>query len=217
MIATLECLAVLGGLGAIDTLYFHEYRGHLPAQHGGIDTELKLHAGRDAVYVIVFGTLPWVVWSGGFAVALVLLLLIEIVLTMTDFVVEDRVRGPLGGVCPGERVLHGLMAIVYGGMLISLAPTVVGWIHGPTRLEATPSATPLWLGLLLSSMAAGIAISGARDCFAAHGVALASWPWQMEPPRASTQGETPGAGPASVPQNIRPGGGTTAPVEWAQP
>ena len=36
-----------------------------------------------------------------------MLLAAEVVMTMWDFVVEDWVRKPLGGVYPAERVMHG--------------------------------------------------------------------------------------------------------------
>jgi hypothetical protein len=55
-----------------------------------------------------------VCWEGLAAWALAALLLAEIAITLRDFVVEDTVRRPLGGVYPGERVMHAVMGIVYG-------------------------------------------------------------------------------------------------------
>jgi hypothetical protein len=43
--------------------------------------ELKLHAARDILYAVLFGTLPWVAWHGIWAVVLVAILVAEIVLT----------------------------------------------------------------------------------------------------------------------------------------
>ncbi len=68
----------LGLLGAFDTIYFHEIRGQLPARLPGLSPELKLHAGRSFIYVAVFGTLPWLAWRGAWALALGMLLAIEI-------------------------------------------------------------------------------------------------------------------------------------------
>ena len=50
------------------------------------------------------------------------LLTAEIILTLTDFVVEDAVRSTLGGVYQGERVMHAVMGLVYGAMLAHLLP-----------------------------------------------------------------------------------------------
>ena len=92
--------------GAFDTIYFHEIRGQLPARLPGLSPELKLHAGRSFIYVAVFGTLPWLAWRGAWAVALSLLLTAEIGITLADFIIEDQVRKPLGGLLPGERATH---------------------------------------------------------------------------------------------------------------
>lgn len=194
MSPALDLLALLGVLGAIDTVYYHECRGRLPVQHGGIDTELKLHAGRDAVYVVVFGTLPWLEWHGALAGVLGLLLMIEIAVTMTDFVVEDRVRIPLGGLGAGERVLHALMAIVYGAMLAFLVPTLATWSEHPTTLAASTASAPTALRIGLTVMAAGIAVSGLRDLLAANGVAWAAFPWRpIRPDRAAAVVSASGA------------------------
>jgi hypothetical protein len=78
-------------------------------------SELQLHALRDFVYAIIFSTLPWVAWQGRYVLPLIVLLVVEIILTLWDFAVEDWIRKPLGGVYPGEREMHGIMGIVYGG------------------------------------------------------------------------------------------------------
>jgi hypothetical protein len=182
MTATLLLLMLLGSLGAFDTLYFHEWRARLPSRGGGIRTELHLHAARDFVYTVIFATLPWVAWHGAWTVVLCVLVVLEIVLTMRDFVVEDRVRAPLGGVSPGERVMHAAMAIVYGVMLASLAGTLSSWFHAPTGLAPSTTASPVALKLALSAMAFGILLSGLRDLAAAQGMRGAAWPWPPPPP-----------------------------------
>jgi len=67
--------ALLAVLGAVDTLYFHEWRARLPAMGRGAGIELKLHAFRDFVYSLIFATLPWIGWHGWFALILAFLLL----------------------------------------------------------------------------------------------------------------------------------------------
>ena len=48
--------------------------------------------------------------------ALGLLLATEVRITLAGFIVEDKVRRPLGGLLPGERATHTIMAIIYGAM-----------------------------------------------------------------------------------------------------
>ena len=52
----------------------------------------------------------------------------EILITLWDFIEED-LRRPLP---PGERVMHTIMAIVYGAFLAYLIPQLVLWSQQPT-------------------------------------------------------------------------------------
>lgn len=176
MTRSLWLLLVLGALGAFDTLYFHEFKGMLPARMPQMRSELALHAARDAIYVIVFATLPFVAWHGAWTVVLAALLASEIVITLTDFVVEDRVRKPLGGLFAGERITHALMAIVYGAMLANLVPVLVDWWSEPTALSIAPAPVPVPLRWTLLAMAVGIAVSGGRDVLAVLRQPEGGWP-----------------------------------------
>src|SRR6267154_5181977 len=132
MTTTLTLFVVLACLGAFDTLYYHEWRARLPAMGLLARSELQLHAVRDFVYAVIFSTLPWVAWQGQYVLPLIVLLIVEIILTLWDFVVEDWIRKPLGGVYPGERVMHGIMGIVYGAALAYLVPVLRVWWSKPT-------------------------------------------------------------------------------------
>ncbi len=127
MLTALSLLAVEGIIGAFDTLYYHEWRSRLPGRGPSAADELKIHAVRDFLYAILFGSLPWVAWRGGFVVLLVAIFAAEIGLTMTNFVVEIRVRKPLGDVFAGERITHATMAILYGAMIANLTPVLLEW------------------------------------------------------------------------------------------
>jgi hypothetical protein len=162
-------LAVLGALGAADTLYYHEWRARLPSLGAAAAEELRLHAMRDFLYAALFGLLPSFAFAGLAAAPLALLLLAEIVITLKDFVVEDRVRKPLGGVYPGERVMHAVMGIVYGAMLANLVPLLLAWTREAPALRPHDPAVPLSLRALLFAMAAGVLASGVRDLRAASG------------------------------------------------
>lgn len=178
MTEALWLLAAQGLIGAFDTLYFHEWRARLPALGREARTELWLHAARALIYGVVFATLPRVEWRGAWALVLVALLAAEIVITLKDFVVEDRVRKSLGGVYPGERVTHAVMGIIYGAMLANLAPTLLAWWRGATALAAQTVDVPQWLLWALTLMAVGVTLSGARDLYAALALPRCGWPWE---------------------------------------
>lgn len=179
MRAVLLLLAAQAVIGAFDTIWFHEIRGRLPARPG-VARELRLHAARDAVYAVIFGTLPWVAWQGAWAVALAVALATEVVVTCADFVTEDRVRR----VSPGERVTHAVMGVVYGAMLAHLAPVLLGWHAAPTAFTPSDVALPYSLRLALSLLGIGTLLSGARDLYATTGRRGHAWPWPPEPRRA---------------------------------
>lgn len=178
MSTVLWLLFLLGLLGAFDTLYFHEWRGRLVARPA-MRSELKLHVARDSVYVVIFAALPTVGWHGWWAAALVGLLVVEIVITLADFVTEDRVRAGIGGVFPGERITHAVMGIVYGAMLGYLTPTVWRWAQEPTSLVPATYPVPHPLTWMLVALAGGILLHGARDLYAVLGLPGSSWPWRV--------------------------------------
>src|SRR5436305_2072414 len=136
---SLYLLCAVALLGAFDTLYYHEWRAKLPALGPVAKSELQLHAFRDFVYAVLFAGLPFWAWHGWYALVVVGLFLIEIVLTLWNFVVEGWIRKPLGGVYAGERVMHGIMGIVYGAMLATIVPTLRLWWVRPTALMLSPA------------------------------------------------------------------------------
>ena len=183
MTTALWLLAVQGAIGAFDTFYYHEWRARLPALPGA-RPELRLHAVRALIYAVLFALIPRVEWRGAWAYVLGALLAAEIVITLRDFVVEDGVRAPLGGVFAGERVTHALMAIIYGAMLANLLPAVLGWRRAPAALAPHTQAVPEGLVWLLTLMSLGVALSGLRDGYAALGLPGGGWPWRAEGAKA---------------------------------
>lgn len=151
-------LLIQASLGAFDTLYYHEYKLKLP--HGDhTQLELKLHATRDFAYAIIIGSLGFVIWQGWLAYALAAILLAEIVITLWDFIEEDKVRK----LPPGERAMHAIMGIVYGAFLAYLVPEMVKWAKEPAGFGPKYHGFPAWMLLLL---AIGVFISGVRDMIA---------------------------------------------------
>ncbi len=170
-------LGLQGLLGAFDTLYFHELRAKLPALGKTAKAELLLHSARSVIYAIFFITLPWLLWQGWWTAILVMLLGLEIVITMYDFVVEDMVRKPLGGVFPAERVMHGVLGVLYGVFLATLFPLLSQWWAAPSGFAFQTLSTPLWLKIALSVMGALSFLSGLRDLLAAFAFPHSAWPW----------------------------------------
>lgn len=177
MIVALWLLAIQGAIGAFDTLYYHEWRARLPARGKLAASELKLHAARDFFYGILFATLPCIAWQGTWVLALAAVFVAEIVLTLTDFVVEISVRKQLGDVYAGERVTHAVMGILYGAMIANLIPVLVRWWALPTGLVVEWVAIPPLLRGSLFVMGAGVCVSGLRDLYAALELPHGSWPW----------------------------------------
>ena len=163
MIAALWLLAAQGVLGAFDTIWYHEWRARLPRQGGVAWRELALHAARDFLYAIIFATLPRIEWRGTWTHVLVAILGAEIVITLTDFVVETYDRN----VEAGERVTHAIMGICYGAMLAMLIPTLARWSMRPTGFALATSGVPATLRMTMTVMAIGVFLSGVRDAIAA--------------------------------------------------
>jgi hypothetical protein len=178
MSAALWLLAVQGVIGAFDTAYYHEWKARLPAHGAHAAPELKLHAARDFLYAVLFASLPWVQWHGGWTLALAAVFVAEIVLTLRDFVVEIRVRKPLGDVYGGERVTHAVMGIIYGSMIACLLPALRQWLTMPTGFVIAPADVPGTLRWTLTAMAVGVFVSGLRDLYAAYELPNGGWPWR---------------------------------------
>jgi len=180
MTVALWLLAIQGVIGAFDTVYYHEWRARLPARGRLAASELKLHAARDFFYGVLFGTLPWLVWQGAWVLLLVAVIVAEIVLTLTDFIVEITVRKQLGDVYGGERVTHAIMGILYGAMVANLIPVLIRWWTLPTALVVEWAAIPAALSWFILLMAAGVSLSGVRDLYAALELPHGHWPWTPE-------------------------------------
>ncbi len=175
-------LFVLSLLGGFDTFYFHELRARLPALGGAARSELRLHALRSFIYSMLVGVMPFFAWRGSLAGLLVALMVIEFLITMTDFVVEVKSRAPLGGLYCGEIINHAVMGIVWGAMLAYLAPVVRDWWSQPTGLvRHHPDVPPLICNLMLF-FAPFVFAHSLRDLYASFGLPGGAWPWR---PRSS--------------------------------
>lgn len=151
----LDLVIAQGLMGAFDTLYHHELRAALPQQPGAA-LELQIHAGRSMVYGLLFVGLAWLTWGGLWLFLLAAMLLTEVVLTLWDFLVEDRSRI----LPPAERVLHTIMALNGGAAFALLCLFAPIWWKLPSRLQFTNHG---WQSLVMSVFAAGVGVSAVRD------------------------------------------------------
>jgi uncharacterized protein (TIGR01777 family) len=162
MTLVLVLIIAQGMLGALDTIWHHELEIRLPSQPGA-RTELTLHAMRSVIYGTVFLTLGWVVTGGLWAWAFAALLVIEIGLTLKDFLIEDQTRR----LPPSERVLHTVLALSYGVFLALFAPVLMAWAKRDSGLTLVDHGVLSWI---LTPLGIGATVSGVRDAIAAAGM-----------------------------------------------
>jgi len=146
-------------LGALDTIYHHELTVALPHRYGA-RLELSIHALRSCFYGVLFLGIAHFAFLGSWAVAIALLFLLEICLTLWDFVVEDRSR-KLPAI---ERIMHTVLAINGGAFFALYGAQLMQWHTLPTALTAIDHG---WRGWLLTLFAIGVTASGIRDGLAA--------------------------------------------------
>lgn len=161
-------LSVQAVMGAFDNLWHHELQARLP-QRPSARRELALHAAREAIYAIVFIGLAWWQWQGAFAALLAALLGVEVVITLVDFLEEDRSRT----LPPFERVLHTLLTLSYGLFLAVLAPLLWAWARQPTRLLPVDNG---WWAPLLTAYGAGVGAWSLRNLLAVRRLARIATP-----------------------------------------
>lgn len=147
--------AIQGLLGAFDTIYHHELKERLPWRNTA-SKELILHGVRNVIYSVIFLSLGWMAWHGLYAWVFAALLGIEIVITLIDFVEEDRTRQ----LPPSERVTHTLLALNYGAILALLIPILWQWSAQPTGFARINFGFLSWV---MACYAAGVLFWGWRD------------------------------------------------------
>jgi uncharacterized protein (TIGR01777 family) len=148
-------IAIQIAMGVFDTFYHHELTERLawrPSQR----YELQLHAVRNLLYAFLFLVLGWLEVHGIFAMLIVAVLVIEIIITLMDFVEEDMSRK----LPASERINHTLLAINYGAILVLLLPVLIGWAMQPTGIVTAYTGL---LSIVAAASAAGAALCGLRD------------------------------------------------------
>ena len=103
---TLLILCALAPIGAIDVLYYHLYRFRLFERDHSVAEEIT-HLVRHVCFVALVALLASGV--GGWADRVILVLLVvDLINSAADVLLEPRSRAPLGGLPAGEYFLHFL-------------------------------------------------------------------------------------------------------------
>jgi len=161
MTLVFSLLTVQTLLGALDTFWNHEIAERLPARRSARH-ELALHGVREFIYAFLFLALAWREWHGAWAMLIAAALLLEVGVTIADFVIEDRTRR-----LPAfERVLHTVLTLLFGVLIMAIAPVLFDWWREPSALVAIDYGS---FSMLLSLFAVGMAAWGMRDAVAALG------------------------------------------------
>lgn len=153
-------MAVQGAMGAFDTLYHHEVTERLTWRRAAAG-ELRIHGMRNLLYALLFLALAWSEWHGPLVLPLVAVLAVELVLTLVDFLVEDRTRD----LPPSERVTHTLLAINYGAVLAAFAPELLLWARLPPGFAWGGHGALSWIA---SAFGGGVMLWGVRDLLRAR-------------------------------------------------
>ena len=167
-------------MAAFDTIYHHELTERLawrPSQRH----ELMLHAARSLIYAVLFLVLGFLEAHGVFAMLIIAVLVVEVFITLADFIEEDMSRK----LPASERVNHTLLAINYGAILVLAAPVLIAWAGEPTALRL---ATHGYWSALMAFAAFGAVIFGLRDlaaprCAASHASRRPRIWWRRLPAR----------------------------------
>lgn len=182
MITVLWLMIAQGLLGAFDNLWHHEITERLPSKRAARG-ELALHASREFIYAVLFLGLGWRQWQGVWSWVLALLLASEIVITLTDFVVEDRTRH-----LPSlERVVHTVLAIGFGILLALLYPVLRDWSVQATVLRPVDYGS---LSIVLSVFSVGAFGWSGRNLLAV--LQLSRPPLWVRMPLATGRNDHPG-------------------------
>jgi uncharacterized protein len=132
-------LAAQALLGGFDNLWHHEITEQLPSKREAAP-ELALHAAREFLYAFLFFALAWFEWLGTWALLIGAVFIAEVVITLADFLIEDRTRR----LPQLERILHTVLAMTVGAVLITLAPILLKWGAEPTSVRFVTHGLVSW-------------------------------------------------------------------------
>jgi uncharacterized protein (TIGR01777 family) len=133
-------LSIQGLIGAYDSIYHHDFKEKLALKFSA-KNELKIHSIRSMLYSVLFLSFGWTQWHGWLALVFAVILGIELILTLWDFVEEDRSR-----VLPAtERVTHTLLTLNFGVIIALFVPELIRWQVLPSGLAIVDHGIFSWI------------------------------------------------------------------------
>jgi hypothetical protein len=159
MPAYVYVLLLHGVLGFVDIVVHHELLAKLPKRLDAT-VEESLHAAREVIFACLFASLAWHEWHGAWIWWPAALLLLEVVVSARDVIVEGDTR-----LLPtSERVVH-LLLFISLGVLITLVGYALVWWHAlPTAIVRVDHG---WASWVLTAMAVLSVVWAIRDGVAA--------------------------------------------------
>lgn len=144
-----------GILGGFDVMWNHEWKEKLPSRITAA-LEQKIHGVREIFYAVVFIGLAWYSWQGVWAWIFFSIIVIEILLTAWDFVIEDMTRV----LSPTERITHLILSMTGGAYVAFLIPLLYEWSQLPSAMQFHHYGLRSWI---LGVLGAGVFAWGVRD------------------------------------------------------
>ncbi|MCP3104957.1 SRPBCC family protein [Myxococcus sp. K15C18031901] len=162
MTAAFYLLLVIGALGAFDVVYFHGLRGRL-MERPECQREVLWHTARHLIYALQFLWVANLRPQGLALLPLVLLYAADVFVAFADVWEERRSRASLGGVFPGEYLMHVALSVLVGLYLMATFHAVWPDRLLPTGVRAEAPAVPVVLRALMSLMGLGALVAFVRD------------------------------------------------------
>ncbi len=161
MLTSCVLLLIIGLLGGFDVFFFHRHRCHL-CERCESRTEAWIHVARGIVYVLQLSCVPNLAFHGRYYALFVALFVADAAIAITDILVEPASRKSLGGLPPGEYLMHIVLSLFVGAFLHGLLISTWEWRHLPTAIHVVPGAPPA-LRAALGLLALGCAMETALE------------------------------------------------------
>lgn len=160
-------LLVIGILGATDILLYHAI-SHGIRTHAHSWKELVTHSLRGPTYAFLFIVIPNFSMNGKWFWVLIAILIMDVAISLFDFIYERESRDFFGGLPTGEYILHFIIAMLFGAFFMALVDRSAAWTGNETSIEYSPAPVPWMIRIVMVIMAICVFYSGIVD-------AIASW------------------------------------------
>jgi hypothetical protein len=159
MLTPCVLLLFIALLGAFDVFFFHRHHCRLSARAES-RTEVWIHVARGFVYALQLWAVPTLRFQGRFYALFVALFVADVAIAIADVLVEPASRRGLGGLPPGEYLMHIVLSVLVGALLYGLVIATWEWHHLPTAILVVPAA-PAALRTALGGLGIGAAAESA--------------------------------------------------------